>query len=80
MLLPDTINSHKAKVALSHIFDVEDDLEEVNKMRTKLSTVFTPVTTMSSIEDVLIAFVNLKGFFAIWFHFNFYGSSTGTHP
>lgn len=42
-----------------------------------LSTIFTPVTTTSSIEDVLIAFMNLKGFFAVLFDFDLYGSSTG---
>jgi hypothetical protein len=77
MLLPDTTASRKAKGALLHIFDAEDALEEVNEKRTKLSTVFTPVTTVSSIEDVLIAFANLKGFFAVWFDFDLYGSTTG---
>jgi hypothetical protein len=41
----------------------------------KLVPFFTPVTTMSSIEGVLIAFANLKGFFAVWLDFNRYYSS-----
>ena len=31
MLLPDTVASSRAKGALSHIFDAEDALEEVNE-------------------------------------------------
>jgi hypothetical protein len=70
MLLPDTPASIKAKGNLSHIFDAEDALEEVSEKRTKLSTAFTPVTSMNAIDDVLVALANLKGFFAVWFAYD----------
>ena len=76
MLLPNTFASKSAKGAVSHIFDAEDALAEVNKKRTKLSTVFTPVTTMNSLDDVLVALANFKGFLLVWFQFNLDDSTT----
>jgi hypothetical protein len=70
MLLPDTSARIKAKGNLLHIFDAEDALEEVSEKCTKLSTAFTPVTSMNAINDVLVALANLKGFFAVWFSYN----------
>ena len=76
ILLPDIAAINKGKGTLSHIFDAEEVLYEVNKKHIKLSTVFTPVMTTSFIEDIVIPFANLKGFFTIWFDCNLYVSAT----
>jgi hypothetical protein len=65
MLLLDMLASTNAKWTLTHIFDAEDALVECNKKWTNRSTPFTSITTMSSLDDILIAIANIKGLLSI---------------
>lgn len=53
ILLPDTTIIIKAIGACMHIFDAEDAFNEALEKWTNLSTTFTPITSMSSTEDVI---------------------------